>query len=201
VAEFDPTGKSLLFSTIIYSPNASEAAGLGVDASGDIYLAGNINSTGLIVTPGAFQQTFAGSSTIGGYGDGFVLKIAPQGTATVALAASPSPATAGQSVTLTATVTPTETYASVPTGTVEFQNGSTTLGTVALNSAGVATYVTSTLDPGEASLTAAYSGDSTYPTVNGTTTLTVNGLTATVTVTPGSGSVSAGASLSVKVAV
>ena len=201
VAEFDPTGKSLLFSTIIYSPNNSETAGLGVDASGDIYLAGNINGTGLIVTPGAFQQAFAGSSTLDGYGDGFVLKIAPQGTATVVLAASPSPATAGQTVTLTATVTPTGTYASVPTGTVEFQNGSTTLSTVALNSAGVATYATSTLDPGKASLTAVYSGDSTYPTVNGETTLTVNGLTATVTVTPASSSTSTSSSLSVKVTV
>lgn len=197
VAEFDPTGASLLFSTYIFAPGPAQAAGLGVDAAGNMYLAGNIdNLAGLLVTPGAFQQTFGGGS-----GDGYVLKIATQGTATAALVASPSAVPAGQSVTLTATVTPTATYASVPTGTVQFQDGSTTLNTATLNSSGVATYLTSTLAPGQHSLTAVYSGDGTYPTVNGTTMLTVNGLSATVAVTPASSSVSAAASLSVKVAV
>ena len=200
VSELDPTGKNLLFSTAIYSPSFNQTAGLAVDATGDIYLAGNIDSTGLLVTPGAFQQTYAGGGA-GAYGDGFVLKIAAQGTATAALVATPSPVSAGQTATLTATVTPTEKYASVPTGTIEFQDGSTTLNTATLNSSGVATYATSTLAPGKHSLTAVYSGDSTYPTVNGTTTLTVNGLTATVAVTPASSSISAASSLSVKVAV
>ena len=200
VSELDPTGKNLLFSTGIYSPSFNETAGLAVDATGDIYLAGNIDTAGLLVTPGAFQQTYAGGSS-GAYGDGFVLKIAAQGTATAALVAKPSPVSAGQTATLTATVTPTETYASVPTGTIEFQDGSTTLNTATLNASGVATYTTSTLTPGKHSLTAVYSGDSTYPTVNGATTLTVNGLTATVAVTPASSSISAAASLSVKVAV
>jgi hypothetical protein len=199
VTELDPTGKGLLFSTYISTPSGSYSDGLGVDTAGNIYLAGTIGSTGLIVTPDAFQQTYNGA----GFGDsnGFVAKIAAQGTAAVALVASPSPVSAGQTATLTATVTPTAKYASVPTGTVEFQDGSTTLNTAALNSSGVATYPTSTLAPGQHSLTAVYSGDNTYPTVNGTTTLTVNGLTATVAVTPASSSVSAATSLSVKVAV
>jgi hypothetical protein len=130
-----------------------------------------------------------------------VAKISAQSTATVALAVSSSPSQAGQAVTLTATVTPTQTYASVPTGTIEFQDESTLLSTVALNASGVATYATSSLTPNTHSLTAVYSGDSTYPTGSGSASLTITGLSATVKVTPAASSVSTASSLSVKVTV
>ena len=120
VAELDPTGSKALFATIIAAPTQS---GLAVDAAGNMYHGMSDNCAGAIVTPGAFQQTnhmqpfgcgnFASS--------GYVAKISAQVTVTVRLAALPSPVAAGQSVTLTATVTPTATYASVPTGTTEFQ--------------------------------------------------------------------------------
>jgi hypothetical protein len=197
VTELDPTGATLLFSTLVDNPGAVEPGGLGVSATGDVYLAGNLNNVaGIIVTPGAFQQTYGGGS-----GDGYVLKFAAQGTATMTFAAAPSPVAAGTAVTLTATVTPAAKYASVPTGTVEFKNGSTTLNTATVNGSGVATFTTSSLAPGKYSLTAAYSGDSTYTVLDGSTTLTVTGLTATVGVTPASTTVSVGSSLGVKVAV
>jgi hypothetical protein len=138
IAEFDPTGSELLFSTPIGNGGVGNTvpytpAGLGVDADGNIYLAGNTQDTGLIVTSGAFQT----ASTDGAccvYGNGFVAKIAAQSAATVALVASPSPSQAGQKVTLTGTVTQSQKYASLPTGTITFEDGSTTLGTVAISS-------------------------------------------------------------------
>jgi len=48
----------------------------------------------------------------------------------------------------------------MPSGTVTFQDGSTTLGTGTLNGSGVATYATSSLAAGQHSMTAAYNGDS-----------------------------------------
>jgi hypothetical protein len=200
VAELDPTGSKLLFATPLHI--ASEA-GLAVDAAGNMYLGMSDNCGGDIVTPGAFQQTNKNQPTnCGNFSNsGYVAKISAQGTATVALAPSASPVAAGQSVTLTATVTPTATYASVPTGTVAFDNGSTALGTGTLNSSGVATYTTSTLAPNTYSLTAIYSGDSTYPTASGTASLMVTGLTATVKVTPAASSITTASSLSVTVAV
>jgi uncharacterized protein (TIGR03437 family) len=84
VAELDPAGANLLFSTRIGSSGAavnSNPAGLAVDSSGNIYLAGNTIGPGLITTPGAFQPT-ASSSTCCYHG--FVAKIAstpPQITA------------------------------------------------------------------------------------------------------------------------
>ena len=172
VAELDPTGSNLLFATPLHI--ASEA-GLAVDAAGNMYLGMSDNCGGDIVTPGAFQQTNKNQPTNCGNfsSSGYVAKISALGTATVALVPSPSPAFPGQTVTLTATVTPAATYASVPTGTIEFEDGSAKLKTVALNSSGVATYTSSTFSNATHSLTAIYSGDSTYPAGNGTASLTV----------------------------
>jgi hypothetical protein len=82
VAELDPTGSKLLFSTTIGSNglNTTEPAGLAVDSAGDIYLAGNNAGPNLITTPGAFQTT---ASNSGCCYHGFVVKI---GGLTVTLA-------------------------------------------------------------------------------------------------------------------
>jgi uncharacterized protein (TIGR03437 family) len=77
VAELDPAGANLLFSTTIGSHglNTAAPAGLAVDAAGNIYLAGNTDGPSLITTPGAFQTT----STDGlccQKGNGFVVRIA-----------------------------------------------------------------------------------------------------------------------------
>jgi sugar lactone lactonase YvrE len=74
-----------------------------------------------------------------------------------ALASSLTPSIAGTPVTLTATVTGT---GGIPTGTVTFLSGATTLGTGALNARGVATLATSSLAVGQDTLTAVYGGDS-----------------------------------------
>ena len=74
----------------------------------------------------------------------------------VTLVAAPSPGIYQDNTTLTATVSP-----SVATGTVEFFDGVTTLGSSPVSS-GTAVLVTSTLTVGVHSLTAAYSGDGSY---------------------------------------
>ena len=79
-------------------------------------------------------------------------------TPTLGLAASPDPAFALNPVTLTATIS---SYATPPTGTVTFYEGTTQLGTGTVT-AGSGTYTLSTLTAGNHSITAAYSGDSSY---------------------------------------
>lgn len=75
---------------------------------------------------------------------------------TTAVSASPSTSTIGQMVTLTATVSP-----STATGSLQFFNGSTALGTAGVTN-GQAQIAISTLPVGTNSLTAAYSGDANY---------------------------------------
>lgn len=76
---------------------------------------------------------------------------------TTALTASPASAATGQAVTLTATVTPAS-GATVPTGSVVFFDGSTSLGTQTLDGSGRAVLTTAGLSAGSHSLTASYGG-------------------------------------------
>jgi uncharacterized protein (TIGR03437 family) len=75
VAELDPAGANLLFSTYIGSGglSTSSPAGLVVDSAGDIYLAGNNLGPGLITTPGAFQTTASNNPCCS---HGFVVRMA-----------------------------------------------------------------------------------------------------------------------------
>jgi hypothetical protein len=75
--------------------------------------------------------------------------------ATVALAASVGSAVFGQPITLIATVA----AAGNPTGTVTFFDGTTSLGTAALDGSGRATLTATNLPPGSHTITASYSGD------------------------------------------
>jgi YVTN family beta-propeller protein len=83
-------------------------------------------------------------------------------TSTTTLVSSLNPEVGGQSVTFTATVT--STAGGTPTGTVTFFNGTTLLGTGALNAGGMTTYATTALAIGSKSITATYGGDANYVT-------------------------------------
>jgi streptogramin lyase len=84
---------------------------------------------------------------------------------TTSLGVSSSSVVFGQQLTLTATVAAKAPGAGVPTGTVSFLDGTVSLGTATLNSAGKATLTTQGLVVGtHAALTAVYSGDPNYLT-------------------------------------
>jgi len=94
----------------------------------------------------------------------------PVSTTTTLTASPASPQVSGTSVTLRAALNPT-----AATGTVQFQNGTTDLGSPVAVSAGVATYTTTTLPVGTLTLHAVYvpSSGSVYVTSTGTTSYTI----------------------------
>jgi Pro-kumamolisin, activation domain/Bacterial Ig-like domain (group 3) len=79
-----------------------------------------------------------------------------QAATTTTVASSLNPGTYGASIALKATVKPTS-GATVPTGTVQFKDGSTVLGSASL-SAGAATITTKTLPVGSDNITVVYAG-------------------------------------------
>ena len=195
VAEFNPTGTQVLFGTTITGPgNGNEkAGGLAIDSTGSIYVAGAINSGGpSFATSGAFQQAFAGGGT-----DGFVAKVLQTQLSTTTLTISPASPTAGQQVTLTAKVAGPSGSTIVPTGTVTFSSGTSTLGTGTLDSTGTATYSTSAFSATTYTLTAKYGGDGNYSASTSTAqTLVVNPVATTTTLTISLASAVAGQSVS-----
>ena len=80
---------------------------------------------------------------------------------TTTLGSSANPSAVGQSVTFTVTVTPTS-GTGTPTGTVSFLDGTTALGTGALDNTGTTTLATSVLTQGTHSITATYGGDGSF---------------------------------------
>jgi hypothetical protein len=77
------------------------------------------------------------------------------------LTSSPNPSTFGQPVTFTLTVTPSFPSVGSPSGTVQFRNGTTLLGSAPLIS-GQASFTSSALSEGSHTIVAGYSGDRTF---------------------------------------
>jgi hypothetical protein len=80
------------------------------------------------------------------------------------LSSSLNPANTGQSITFTATVAGTTSNTPLPTGGVNFLDGSTIIGSGTLNGGAQATFTTSSLIAGTHSITAVYTSDSNYAT-------------------------------------
>ena len=152
-------------------------------ATGTItFVAGTLTLGTVALTGGSASLSTAaipaGSSTVtaqyngdanynGGISAGLA-QVVKANTATV-LTATPNPSTYGQTVTLRAAISPAS-----ATGTVQFFNGATLLGTAAV-SAGVGQLATSSLPAGPLSLRAQYSGDATAnPSTSSNVNQTVN---------------------------
>jgi hypothetical protein len=87
---------------------------------------------------------------------------------TTTLASTANPSVSGETVTFTATVAATAPGSGIPTGTVNFLEGSTTLASsVTLNGSDQATFTTSSLAVGNHTITASYSGGTSFSASTG----------------------------------
>lgn len=100
----------------------------------------------------SITASYGGSSTYNASTSSVLSEVLKNNTS-VALSSSLNPATVGSAVIFTATVSP-----SAVTGTVQFLDGATVLGSATL-AGGSASFSTSALSPGSQSITAAYTGD------------------------------------------
>jgi hypothetical protein len=114
-------------------------------------------------------------------------------TTTTALSSSPSNPGIGTNVTLNATVNHASGSA-VPTGTMTFMDGSTFLGSGALNGSGLATFSTTSLASGLHSIAAAYGGDGSYAASQTSAQVTVSAGDFSLTIPTVSSSVNPGQS-------
>ena len=125
----------------------NQTCALGVDFAPTV--------TGLLVT-GSLSVTSNAADSPGIINlSGQVLAVQPTSTT---LTSSSNPASLGTAVTFTAVVSNALPVAA--TGTVNFLDGTTQIGSAALNGTGVATFSTSALTPGTHNITAVYGGDS-----------------------------------------
>jgi len=154
-------GQSVTFTATVSPSAATGTVTFWVDGAGVASppLSSGIatySTSSLSAGPHSIYAVYSGDSTYGGSTSSPVSQTVSAAATATTLASSPNPSNHGQSVTFTATVTP-----SAATGTVSFMDGTNPLGSASL-SGGTATYSTSSLSTGTHSITAVYSGDSTY---------------------------------------
>ncbi|NDQ58321.1 MAG: choice-of-anchor D domain-containing protein [Acidipila sp.] len=78
VAEINPSGTALIYSTFLGGSGEDSATGVAVDSKGNIYVSGGTNSMDFPTTPGAVQRSFGGGSAVCNgmaCGDAFLVKI------------------------------------------------------------------------------------------------------------------------------
>jgi hypothetical protein len=78
VAELNPAGSGLVYSTYLGGSSSDFATGVAVDTAGDAYVTGSATSTDFPVTQGAYQTTNQGSHS--SLSNAFVSKLNPGGT-------------------------------------------------------------------------------------------------------------------------
>ncbi len=81
VAEINPTGSALVYSTYLGGSGADYAQGIALDSAGNAYVVGQTYSTDFPTTPGAFQTICGDAGCTAG--DAFVTKLNPAGSALV----------------------------------------------------------------------------------------------------------------------
>jgi hypothetical protein len=181
------------------------AVGSGVTPSGNVSLkndgttiaSGTLDNTGRVVLTvsslpvggNSLVAQYAGDGNYSGANSSPLIQTVNKSSTATAIALNPNPSVFGQSVTLTATVSAAGGGAGIPSGTVNFTDGSTVIATVPLDGTGKAATTTSSLSVGSHPITASYAGDgnflaSTSPA--GTQVVNKSPTTTAVAVAPGS---------------
>jgi hypothetical protein len=181
--------------------------------NGNFSSIGNLPLAGSSMAAGAVDLNGDGTPDLlinsNAAGSDLVVLLSEAGTATTTpttttLSASATSVAAGTSVTFTATVAASASGSSAPTGTVTFFDGTTELGTGALN-VGSATYTTTSLAAGTHSITASYGGDtSNTASTSSAVALTVTAATlvaTTTTLTASASTVATGTTITFTAAV
>ncbi|WP_406694032.1 Ig-like domain-containing protein [Singulisphaera sp. Ch08] len=138
----------------------------GITSLGTATLANGVATLTTLVLPlgnDSITAKYLGSANFAENTSATVIATVSQASTTTTLTTSPNPSSVGQSTTLTATLAVVSPGSGFPTGTVEFFNGATSLGTATISN-GVATLNTTALPLGTSSLTARYQGDVNYTT-------------------------------------
>src|ERR1700686_4695644 len=83
VAEINPSGSALVYSTYLGGSGGEVGSGIAVDSAGNAYVIGFTSSANFPTTPSAFQTICNGGSNCFAHGDAFVTKINSGGSAFV----------------------------------------------------------------------------------------------------------------------
>lgn len=148
-------GDGPITGTVTFSDNGAVLGAAEVNASGQATLA----APGLSVGVHPIVATFSGNTNYAASHSSALRETVQQTGAAVGLSAVSSSTLMGTPATFNVAVT---SDTGVPTGSVTFKDGASSLGTSPLNANGQATFSTTRLSPGSHAITAVYGGDANY---------------------------------------
>lgn len=171
LTEMNAAGNGLVYSTYLggsgtQNPNGpggygDEAYYLALGPNSNVYVVGYTYSPNFPVTANAFETKYHTNQNTGFVAD-FDLGAASTSEDTyTTLTASANPVVPGTSVTFTAVVAPIS-GTGIPTGSLVFSVDEAPVATVALNSAGKASYTAASLPAGAHYILASYAGNAAY---------------------------------------
>jgi autotransporter-associated beta strand protein len=185
-------GQPIIFTATVTGTGSTKPTGVVSFNNGTTSLGGATLVNGVAtLTSGALEAgtdtvtaTYSGDGTFSGSTSSSSKVTVGQASTTNTLTATPNPSSSNQSVTFAATITPIAPGAGTPTGTVNFLSNGSSLGPGTTLSNGVATFTTSSLPVGSATITAVYLGDANFLASTSTPVtqvVTAAGTTTTVT--------------------
>lgn len=143
----------------------------------------SITVSNLSVATHSIRAIYSGSANLSGSTSNTISQVVNKAATTTALSSTNNPSSFGENITFNAFVAATAPGTGIPTGSVTFRNGATTIGTGTLNAAGMATFTISSLSVGSSpyAITALYAGDVNYLTSTSAILSEVVTKTATIT--------------------
>jgi hypothetical protein len=120
------------------------------------------STTALSRSNHAISAAYPGDGNFGPSTSGAFGQTVSKDASVIAVSSAPNPSVFGQGVTLTAAVSAQAPGSGTPTGLVTFKEGTTVLGSGAVNGSGLASIVTATLAVGSHTVTASYGGDNNF---------------------------------------
>ncbi|HZS28168.1 MAG TPA: Ig-like domain repeat protein [Candidatus Angelobacter sp.] len=192
------TGATAPTGTVTFDDGAVSIGSTAVNAQGTATL----QTSGLGVGSHNVTANYGGDSTYAA-STSIAVAVVVRGPTTLAVAASAANPTVGANVTFTATLTTTGSQA-IPTGTVTYIDGATTLGQSSFTNSDITTFQTAALAVGTHTITAQYAGDSTF--VGSTSSaITVTVVTAApdyqISIPSGSATIAAGQSAAYNISI
>jgi hypothetical protein len=148
-----PTG------TVTFKAGATVLGAVAVNSSGAAVYA----TSTLTVATHTITAVYSGDSNYGGSTSAALSQVVDKAATATTVLSSVNPSHFGQTVKFTATVKAVAPGTGTPTGTVNFKNGATVLGSIAL-SAGEAAFSTAALAAGTHSITVVYVASTDYAT-------------------------------------
>ncbi len=169
--------------TVTFQDGSMVLGAIPLDSNGSAVL----SLSTLAVGSHSITASYSGSAGYLASRSATTAQVVSKNSVSIGFSSTPNPSTVGQPVVFSVKVVPNSPGGaqgtSLPTGTITFNDGSSVLGSVALDSSGMATFTTTILSAGSHTITATFGGDANFSEGSSSQTQVIRKITTTTSLT------------------